>query len=299
MGYFLQQCVNGVHLGALYALLAFGYAIGHSVLKRASFAHGALFAFAGQLAILFTGIGWQVLWLVYPAALTFGAVLALVYTAVTARFLARSVLAPLRIASPNTTIAASLGVMLVLMETVRIASQSHMPWLAPFLNSVWALDLGDGFTVTTTPVKMIETLICAGVVAGGGVFLRLSLAGRVWRAVSQDETASRLMGVDTAAVFSGSMLASGVVCGLAGVLAAFHYGTIDFGTGIAFAVKILMVASLGGLSSPVRAACGGLAIGLFEAMWDGYMPGIWRDVATYLALCALLVTFNRSRGAAL
>ncbi len=122
MGYFAQQIVNGIHLGALYALLAFGYAIAHAVLRRASFVHGALFAFSGQVAIIFTGLGWHALWLVYPAALGLGVAAALTYTALAARMIAGTVLEPMRRAAPNTTIAASLGVMLVLMESVRIAT---------------------------------------------------------------------------------------------------------------------------------------------------------------------------------
>jgi branched-chain amino acid transport system permease protein len=293
MGYFAQQIINGIHLGALYALLAFGYAIAHSVLKRASFAHGALFAFSGQLTILFTGLGWQVLWLVYPAALSLGLVAALAYTALAARVISRSVLQPIRYAAPNTTIAASLGVMIVLMETVRLASGSHMPWLSPFLNGVIVLG-GSEFTVTTTPIKLAETLFAALVIVFGGWFLATTQAGRVWRAVSQDEIGAALVGVDGRRVFGASMLWAGLVAGMAGVLAAFHYGNIDFGTGISFAVKVLFVASLGGLSTPLMAAAGGLGVGVFETLWDGYFQAIWRDAATYAVLCALLVATRRS-----
>ena len=63
MLYFLQQLLNGFHSGALYALLAFGYALTNGVLQRTNLAHGALFAFAGQMMILVAVFGWQVLWL--------------------------------------------------------------------------------------------------------------------------------------------------------------------------------------------------------------------------------------------
>ncbi len=294
MGYFAQQIVNGIHLGALYALLAFGYAIAHAVLRRASFIHGALFAFSGQVAIIFTGLGWHALWLVYPAALSLGVVASLIYTALAARLIAGTVLEPMRRAAPNTTIAASLGVMLVLMESVRIATASNVPWLSPFLNRVIVLAGGD-FTVTTTPIKLIETAICATVIGLGAWYLSASKTGRIWRAVAQDETAAALMGVDGRKVFLNSMLWAGLVAGLAGVLAAFHYGNIDLGTGLSFAVKVLLVASLGGLSSPLPAALGGLGIGVFETLWDGYFPAVWRDAATYCVLCALLILTRRVR----
>ncbi len=295
MGYFAQQLVNGVHVGTLYCLLAFGYSIAHGVLKRPSLLPGALFAFAGQLTILFTAIGWQTLWLVYPAALAFGAATALLYSTVVAGYLARAVQGPLRLATPNTNIAASLGVLIVLMESVRLASGNRAPWLSPFLNTVLTLGTTDGFTVTTTPLKLVETTLVVLIVASAVLFLRYSMAGRTWRAVSQDEIAARLMGINTQSVFMGSMLASGLASGLAGVLAAFHYGNIDFGTGLAFAVKILFIASVGGLASPLGAATGGMAMGMFEALWDGYFPSIWRDVAIYSLLCALLVALNREK----
>jgi branched-chain amino acid transport system permease protein len=294
MAYLAQQLVNGVHLGALYALLAFGYSLAHSVLKRASFAHGALFAYSGQLAILFAGLAWQTFWLVYPAALAVGCLTALAYTAGVSWLVASKVLAPMRNAAPNTVIAATLGVLLFLSELVRLASGNRIPWLAPFLNSVLVLGSSSGFTVTTTPIKLMSSALSAMMIMAGSATLSKSRAGLAWRAVSQDETAARLLGVDSQAVFLLTMVSAGLLAGVAGVLAAWHYGNIDFATGMAFAVKILFIASLGGLSSPAMAACGGLAIGIFEALWDGWFPSVWRDAATYSLLCALLVATRRS-----
>jgi branched-chain amino acid transport system permease protein len=294
MAYFAQQLLNGIHLGALYALLAFGYSIAHALLKRASFVHGALFAFSGQLAILFTGFAWQILWLVYPLALGFGLIIALAYTAFAAGVIGASVLEPVRRLAPNTTIAASLGVLLVLSELVRIAADSHMPWLAPFMNEVLVLGGSTLFTVTTTPIKLLSTAISAAIVLGAALFLAHSATGRAWKAVAEDEVAAALMGVDGRRVFLGAMIWAGLLAGFAGVLAAWHYGTIDFATGMAFAVKILFLTSLGGLSAPVAAAGGGLAIGVFEALWDGWFPSLWRDAATYSLLSALLIMTRRT-----
>ena len=72
MLYFLQQVLNGFHSSALYALLAFGYALTHGVLHRTNIAYGSLFAFAGQTMILCAVFGYQVLWLTLPATVAFG-----------------------------------------------------------------------------------------------------------------------------------------------------------------------------------------------------------------------------------
>ena len=293
MAYFAQQIVNGIHLGALYALLAFGYAIAHGVLRRASFIHGALFAFAGQVAVYSTAFGWNRLLLIYPAALTLGLLASLVLTGLAARFIASAILQPLRIATPNMTIAASLAVLLVLMEGTRLASGNWSPWLAPFLNTVIHIG-GATFSVTTTPLKLIVTLAGLTAIAIGSAFLAYSRAGLVWRAVCQDERAAALVGIDARRVFVTSLTVAGLIAALAGVLAAWHYGNMDFGTGIAFSIKVLFLASLGGLSSPLAAAMGGMAIGILESIWDGWFPIIWRDAATYSILVALLVATRRS-----
>ncbi len=292
MGYLAQQIVNGIHLGALYALLAFACAISHGVLRRASFVHGALFAFAGQLAVHFTSFGWNTLGLVLPAALAVGAIAALIYTAAAARFIATAILQPVRNASANMTIALSLAVMIVMMEAVRLSTGNWSPWLMPFLNTPTVIG-GDTFTITTTPLKLVETAISAAVIGAGSLVLARSVAGRIWRAVCQDEAAAALLGIDPRAVFIASMTVSGLVAAIAGILTAWHYGNIDFGTGLTFAVKILFLTSLGGLSSPALAAAGGLAIGVFETLWDGCLPIQWRDIATYSLLCAALIATRR------
>src|SRR5918995_6913018 len=120
MLYFLQQLLNGLHIGAIYALLAFGYAVSNGVLHRTNLAHGALFAFAGQTMILVAVFGWQVLWLTLPATVALGIALAFIYAALTAAVLSRSVFIPLAMSSPNAIVVATLGVALVLTELARI-----------------------------------------------------------------------------------------------------------------------------------------------------------------------------------
>ena len=92
MLYFLQQVLNGFHSSALYALLAFGYALTHGVLHRTNIAYGSLFAFAGQTMILTAVFGYQVLWLTLPATVAFGIAVAFLYALLIGHMLARHVL---------------------------------------------------------------------------------------------------------------------------------------------------------------------------------------------------------------
>ena len=120
MAYFLQQFLNGLHIGSIYALLAFGYALTYGILRRANLAHGAIFAFGGQVGILATVFAWNVLWLTLPAALGFGMLLAFAYAGLAAHVVSRTVLEPLRAGNPNTIVAATLAVAIVLMELGRL-----------------------------------------------------------------------------------------------------------------------------------------------------------------------------------
>lgn len=89
MLYFLQQVLNGLHNGALYALLAFGYALTNGVLHRTNLAYGAIFAFCGQVTILVAVFGWYVLFLTLPATVALGVFAALAYAALVSDVLAR------------------------------------------------------------------------------------------------------------------------------------------------------------------------------------------------------------------
>ncbi|MGE0500480.1 MAG: branched-chain amino acid ABC transporter permease [Rhizobiaceae bacterium] len=287
--YLLQQVLNGAHAGALYAALAFGYALTNGVLKRTNLAYGAVFAFAGQVLILAAVFGWRVLWLDLPATILLGLIVSSAYAALVSAVISRQVFAPLARSSPNAIVTATLGISLVLMELGRIAAETRDYWLPPLLSKPVVFADGEGFAVTLTVLQVTNCAIVLGALLAGAAILARSSLGRAWRAVSDDPRAAALVGIDTARVFHGTILAGGLVAAVAGALAALHYGNISFGTGLVFGLKVLFIAAVGGYLSPGRAAVGGLAFGVAEAVWSGYFPIEWRDAAMFLGLVALLV----------
>jgi branched-chain amino acid transport system permease protein len=295
MAYFLQQIANAVPVAALYAALAFGYAIAFSVTRRADISFGAIFAFAGQMFILFTDAGWTKLWLILPAALGLGAVLAIVYGVGAGLFVGRYVMRPLAFSADNTVVVAALGVVLVLMETARLASDTRSLWLSPFLNAPVVFWNDPAFPVTLTVVQLLNSVLMAAMVFVGHIYLTRSAFGRHWRAVSQDRSAAELCGVDAASVYLAAYGLAALVASLAGILAAGYYGNMDFGSGLTFGVKVLFIAAIGGSGAPLLAALGGAGIGLAETLWNGYGPALWRDLVIFSALVLLLVIFRRER----
>jgi branched-chain amino acid transport system permease protein len=295
LAYFLQQLLNAAPVAALYAMLAFGYALSFALTKRADFTPGALFAFAGQLFVYFTAFGYDRLWLVYPAALAVGAAASIGYTMLAAATVGARVIRPLSAISPNSVITASLAVMIVLMELVRIAADTRALWLSPFLNQRITFWDHPGFPVVLTRLQFINALVMASIVLLAARCLARSRHGRNWRAVSDDPFAASLFGIDVGRVMVTAAMTTAAFSAVSGIMATAYYGTMDFGAGLMFGLKVVMIAAIGDQSSPARCAAGAALFGLAETLWGAYMPFIWRDLAMFLALVVLAVITRQQR----
>jgi branched-chain amino acid transport system permease protein len=291
MSYALQQLLNALPIASLYAALAFGYAIAFAVTRRADITYGALFAFCGHVFLLGAHWGWDRLFLIFPAALALGALLAILVGAGGGVLIGQQVVAPLSRLSPNALTVASLGLLLVLMEAARLLSGTRELWLPPFLNAPITL-LGGA---SLTRLQALNSALLVLLVAGGAWFLAASRFGRNWRAVCDDPLAAELCGVPSARICAGAYGFAALFASLCGLLATAHYGTMDFGAGLVFGLKVVLIAAVGGHAHPLRSAAGAALFGLCETMWSGYGPVVWRDAVMLGALVALLVISRRER----
>ncbi|KQV11263.1 branched-chain amino acid ABC transporter permease [Rhizobium sp. Root1203] len=295
MAYLLQQLANAIPLAALYAALAFGYALAFGVTKRADITYGAIFAFAGQILLLFTDFGYNRLWLILPAALAFGVILSLVYSMGAGIWIGRSIMLPLVRQSSNTVIVAALGITIVLMETARLASNTRSLWLSPFLNGGVVFWRDGTFEVVLTEIQLINTVFMCTFIAVGAFVLKRTSWGRVWRAVTDDPLAAELCGASADRVFLFAYAGAALVATLCGILSTAYYGTMDFGAGLMFGLKVLMVAAVGGYSDPLKSAGGAAGLGVVETLWTAYGPFLWRDFVVFSLLVLLLVLSRRER----
>jgi branched-chain amino acid transport system permease protein len=286
LSYFAQIMLNGAHNGALYALLAYGYILTYQVTKRASFAHGAVFAFTGQNLILFTAYGWNALFLIFPLALGFGALLSAFLSFTVLLLLARTVFPPLIDRAPNTMIAVSLGVAISLAELARLAADTKDYWLRQFF--ALPVDIIPAWGVRLTQIQILNLALIAAALTALELLSRKSKTGRNIRALADDPLAAQMLGVNTSAVFTAAIMAGGACAVLAGILAAFYFGNLGFGAGLVFGLKVLFISAAGGFAVPAMAAVGAFAVGLAESLWDGYFPTIYRDAALFMILTVLL-----------
>ncbi len=297
MVYLLQQFANAVPQAALYALLAFGYALTNGVLRRINLAYGAVFAFCGHTMILTAVWGYDSLWLTLTAAIALGIAAALAYAMLLGLVLSRRVFQPLAGRSPNTIVAATLGVLLVLTELSRIAADTHDFWLPPMLAQPVVFAEDKAFRATLTAIQLTDCAVVVAVVALAGWLLARSGFGRKWRAVCEDPLTAALCGVDPGGIFHAAVLGGTLCAALAGIMAGLYYGNIGFGEGLTYGLKILFVTAVGGFLSPLRAAFGAAAFGMGESLWAGYFPIEWRDAWMYFLLVAMLVLTAPGRDA--
>lgn len=295
MSYVLQQLVNGVPLAALYALLAFAYSIAFAVTRRTDITIGALFAFSGQVFALFFFIAWQRYWLVLMLCLAIAAVAAFAYTGTAAALIGRRVLLPLRRSEPHAVIVGGYGVMIVLMEVARIASETRSIWLPPFFNRPVTLFVVEGYAVTLTQIQLLNAALMITCLAGIAIWLSSTGWGRRWKAVRDDPLGAELLGVDSHAVFVEAYVGAALIAAFAGVLMTAYYGTMDFGAGLMFGLKVVMLGALGGYGAPLKSAAGGAVLGLAETLWSAFGPLALRDIVMFSALIYILVVTRREQ----
>jgi len=295
MAYLLQQLLNALPMASLYALLAFGYSLAFGVTKRPDITFGALMAFAGQICLLFTDLGWNRLYLVSPAELGLGLPSGFAYPLLAGYWNARHVMMPLHRHSPNAVIVASLGMVLLLSEGARLALDTRSLWLPPMGQQFVTLFLVDGVSLGLTRLQILHVGLMLALVAAGHWLLTVSRAGRLWQAVCQDPLAARLVGVDADRIFVLALMGAASMAALGGLSATALYGTMDFGAGLMFGLKVVLIAAVGGSSHPLRSALGAAAVGFAEQLWGAYGPQIWRDAVIISALIWLLVISRQER----
>jgi len=276
---FLQQLFNGLTIGATYSLVAVGFSIVYSVLELVNFAHGAFYVLAGYLVLTF----YSIMGLPYPLAL----LLSIVITGCLGAVMNRTLLEPIRskTSSGESVMTATLGVSTFMLNLLMVLFGSETK---PFPN---VLGL-DKFYLGPVILKWSQVLIAIMAVI---IIIVLSIMiyktkiGSGMRAIAQDPTAAKLMGVNTSFVITIAFFSGIVSAAIAGVMIAMYYESIDTTMYLAVSVKTFAAALLGGIGSLPGAAIGGIVIGVLETFVAGYISSDWKDCAAFVVLVIVLL----------
>ncbi len=281
---FVQQLVNGISSGAIYALIALGYTMVYGILKLINFAHGEVFmvgAFAG-LAVQRAGVADG------PAGLVVSMFAAGLAAAALAFTIERVAYRPLRGKPRVIVLITAIGVSILVQNLVAIATQS-----AP---SFWRPVFVDANETAVYAIEPFLTVADAFVIGGAiGLMALLQLIvfrtrmGKAMRAVSQNADAAALMGIPVDRVIAFTFVLAGFLAGAGAVLVGQKNGSVSYVMGLLPGLKAFVAAVLGGIGSIPGALVGGLILGCAETFVAAYVSSSYRDAIAFAILIVVLL----------
>jgi len=288
----LQQLLNGIFLGSIYALIALGYTMVYGVLRFINFAHGDVFMLGAFAGLYLNKLMGPVLAAVpWPVAIGLVLLLSMLICATLGIVIELLAYRPLRDKPRLNVLITAIGVSLLLEYTGQLvfgATQQPFPALIPRTN---VGGLG-GLTVTTTQVLVAITAF--GLMLALRFIVLKTKMGLAMRALSLNPTASALMGVNNSVIISFTFGLGSALAAAGGILYASLYPSIEPFMGILPGLKAFVAAVLGGIGNIPGAALGGLIIGVTETLVAGYsqqigIPSGYRDGVAFVILILILL----------
>jgi branched-chain amino acid transport system permease protein len=287
----LQQVINGLSLGAMYALLALGFTLVYGILELINFAHFNVFmvsSFIGMWALELLGISGQstVLGgLALVGALVFAFVVTMLSAGVLGVAIERIALRPLRNARGTAAMITTIGVSYILFNVILLtAGASSFNFPNPMPSVRW--DVG-GATLQLREVLIwtIAVLLMLGL----HLFVNQTRLGKAMRATAQDPEAARMMGIDVDRVIITAFFLGSALAGAAALIFGLYYNFTSFIIGYTAGLRAFTAAVLGGIGSVTGAMVGGVLIGLIESLGGHFLAVRWADVIIFSILVLVLV----------
>lgn len=291
---FIQQVLNGLVLGSLYALIALGYTMVYGILNLINFAHGDVLMVGAMTALSVVMVlkgmfpempGWMLLLAGALTAMPVCIILSLVIERVAYR--------PLRNAPRLAPLITAIGVSIVIQTLGMIfwgRNYRTFPELIPSLN----FDIG-GATLTLT--KLIVILMSAALMVALMLLVNRTKLGRAMRATAENPRVAGLMGVNPNLVIAQTFAIGAALAAVAGVMIGATYSVVHFSMGFLPGLKAFTAAVLGGIGNIPGAMVGGLLLGLIEALGAGYIGDLtggvlgshYQDVFAFVILVVVLI----------
>jgi len=302
----IQNILNGIAIGSVYAIFALGYTLIFSILRVINFAHGAIFTLGAYFTYVFTGsrFGFNGILaaqglpfsLPFPLALLCGALLAGLVAVVIERVAFR----PLRNkgADPLLTLVSSLGVTVAIVNIIQVlvGAEPYTYPRDPFgplpnnINFAPALGLDGRILIRTTQIIIFLVSILIMVLLT--LFITRTKVGKALQAISEDTVTASLLGINPDRLIPLTFFLSGVLGAVSGALVAVPVSVAGPYFGITYGLKGLAVIVLGGLGNIPGAIVGGVVIGLAEAVLPAFLPsqyGGLREAIPFLILFMILL----------
>jgi len=284
---FTQQLINGLALGAVYALIALGYTMVYGILQLINFAHGEVYMLGAYLGIIVLGV------LTYWGLTAYSLVLSLLVTVIVSMafcaaygaVIERVAYRPLRNAATLTPLISAVGMSIILQNFVMLAQGKEYKNMPPKLPT-------EGFNLLGANVSPVQIFILTAsilMMVALQLFVAKTRLGKAMRATSQDRVMAGLVGININQVISTTFMIGSSLAAVAGVMVTLYYGVVHFSMGYSAGLKAFTAAVLGGIGSIPGAMLGGFMLGLIENFGASYLSSAYKDAFAFLVLIITLI----------
>jgi branched-chain amino acid transport system permease protein len=287
----LQQIINGVSLGAMYALLALGFTMVYGIIELINFAHFNIFmvgSFFAMWVMQAMGIVGQshVLWgLPLIGVLFFVLVITMLGTGILGVAIERLALRPLRGVSGTAPMITTIGLSYILFNLILLnVGADSKNYSNPVPQLRWEIG---GATLRLRELLLWSIALLLMVALH--YFVRRTKMGKAMQATAQDQEAARMMGVDVDRVVVITFFLGSALAGAAGLIFGLYYNYTSFIIGYSAGLRAFTAAVLGGIGNIPGAMLGGILIGLIESLGGQYIAVRWTDVIIFSILVLVLV----------
>jgi branched-chain amino acid transport system permease protein len=293
MDTFIQQLINGLTLGSVYAIVALGYTMVYGIIQLINFAHGEIVMIGAMVA--FTVIGWLAAnTALPPLVIVLAGTLAAVPVCVAVGY-ALEIFAyrRLRHAPRLAPLITAIGASIVLQQ-IAMMIWSRNPLAFPQLVPTAVFHI-EGATITLVQIAIIATSVA--LMIGLTLVVYRTRLGVAMRAASQHAHVAGLMGVNVNQIIAATFMIGAALAAVAGVMVGTYYGIAHYTMGALLGLKAFCAAVLGGIGNLAGAMLGGMLLGVVEALAAGYIGDLtgnvfgsnYQDVFAFLVLIAVLV----------
>lgn len=284
---FAQQLINGLALGAVYALIALGYTMVYGILQLINFAHGEVYMLGAYLGIIVLGVltALGVTASSLPLALLITVIVSMAFCAAYGAAIERLAYRPLRNATKLAPLISAVGMSIVLQNVVMLAQGKEYKNLPPLLPS-------EGFSIFGANVSPVQAIILGAsvlIMIGLHLFVAKTRLGKAMRATSEDRVMAGLVGIDINRVISVTFMIGSALAAVAGVMVTLYYGVVHFFMGYLAGIKAFTAAVLGGIGSIPGAMLGGFVLGLIENFGASYVSSVYKDAFAFIVLIITLI----------
>ncbi|MBZ0155268.1 MAG: branched-chain amino acid ABC transporter permease [Alphaproteobacteria bacterium] len=282
----LQQLINGLTLGGVYAIIALGYTMVYGILELINFAHGEIYMLGAYLGIIFLGIFTAVGLTAtsLPLSLALAVLFSMLFCAAYGFTMEKVAYKPLRNAPRLSPLISAIGVSLFLQNYVMLTQGAT--------DKVFPSRFGEGrITLLNVEATFLQVMIIAG---SALIMLSLHLfqktrMGKAMRATAQDRTMAALVGINVDSIISMTFIIGAALAAVAGVMVAAYYGLVNHFIGYGAGIKAFTAAVLGGIGSIPGAMLGGILLGLVESTGAAYLSSEYKDAYAFVILLIILL----------